>query len=101
MRKSIRYRQSRTLMQSSCIYRICGSNRPHNFPNYKDVYGNVGAVSGLMVPESGTTAERYRKTRCGQRVPDLERCKDGRRRNEEGEDPGNSGGAQCRKPGSA
>ncbi len=36
-------------MQSSCIYRICGSNRPHNFPNYKDVYGNVGAVSGLMV----------------------------------------------------
>ena len=44
-------------------------------------------------PEGGTTTGRYRKAWCGRREPDLERCKGESRRNEEGKDLGNGGGA--------
>lgn len=59
------------------------------FPEYKDVYGDLKAVSqwtdGI---EGGTVAGRHWETWCGRCEPNMEERKAERRRNKEGKDPG-------------
>lgn len=64
------------------------------FPEFKDVYRDLKAVSGRIVLEVDPLAGGYPKIGCGRRKPDLERRKAERRRNEEGKDPGIGRGAQ-------
>ena len=64
------------------------------FPEYKDVYGKLDAVSGMMVLKEAPLPVQIKRTGSGRDQSDLAERKAEGRRDEEGKDPVIGSGAQ-------